>query len=305
MFIGALPRNGGSQWLGILSGRDFKEPKRCGRSRCKANAYYCMFTVIFLRITRRARFCRLSRRRGAAHDASADCPAANFSCACRAARSGSAPFPSPHAGIAERKATYDRIDHIVPAPLSRLSVDPARQPAVQFRQRHPVRGRGVADDDHRSAGRYRRAGAERDQSADHAARPAGRRLGGHVRPAHHHAGGADRHDAALRAAGAAQLRRGRRPPVVIGLTALLACGVACFNPALAASIGGIVPRVELAAAVALNILAFNVARSLGPAVGGAIVAVGGAQDRLRRQCAELCRGDRDPVALAARARRRW
>jgi len=67
------------------------------------------------------------------------------------------------------------------------------------------------------------------------------------------------------------------PTIVIGLTALLACGVACFNPALAASIGGIVPRVELAAAVALNILAFNVARSLGPAVGGAIVAVGGAR----------------------------
>lgn len=67
------------------------------------------------------------------------------------------------------------------------------------------------------------------------------------------------------------------PSVVIGLTALLACGVACFNPALAASIGSIVPRVELAAAVALNILVFNVARSLGPAVGGAIVAVGGAK----------------------------
>ncbi|HWJ70319.1 MAG TPA: MFS transporter [Sphingobium sp.] len=67
------------------------------------------------------------------------------------------------------------------------------------------------------------------------------------------------------------------PGVVIGLTALLACGVACFNPALAASIGSIVPRVELAAAVALNILVFNVARSLGPAVGGAIVAVGGAK----------------------------
>ena len=67
------------------------------------------------------------------------------------------------------------------------------------------------------------------------------------------------------------------PAAIIGLTALLACGVACFNPALAASIGGIVPRVELAAAVALNILAFNVARSLGPAVGGAIVAVGGSK----------------------------
>jgi MFS family permease len=67
------------------------------------------------------------------------------------------------------------------------------------------------------------------------------------------------------------------PAVIIGLTALLACGVACFNPALAASIGGLVPRAELAAAVALNILAFNLARSLGPAIGGAIVAAGGAK----------------------------
>jgi len=67
------------------------------------------------------------------------------------------------------------------------------------------------------------------------------------------------------------------PMIVIGLTALLACGVAIFNPALSASIGGIVPRTELAAAVALNILAFNVARSLGPAIGGGIVALGGAQ----------------------------
>lgn len=66
-------------------------------------------------------------------------------------------------------------------------------------------------------------------------------------------------------------------PLILGLTALLACGVACFNPALSASVGSIVPRAELAAAVALNILAFNVARSLGPAVGGAIVAAGGAK----------------------------
>src|SRR5690606_15977479 len=63
---------------------------------------------------------------------------------------------------------------------------------------------------------------------------------------------------------------------IVGLTALLACGIACFAPAMAGSIGGVVPRSELAAAVALNILAFNVARSLGPALGGAIVAAGGA-----------------------------
>lgn len=66
------------------------------------------------------------------------------------------------------------------------------------------------------------------------------------------------------------------PAAVIGLTALLACGIALFTPAMAGSIGGTVPRGELAAAVALNILGFNVARSLGPAIGGAIVAAGGA-----------------------------
>lgn len=66
------------------------------------------------------------------------------------------------------------------------------------------------------------------------------------------------------------------PAAIIALTALLACGIACFAPAMAGSIGGVVPRAELAAAVALNILAFNVARSFGPALGGAIVAAGGA-----------------------------
>ncbi|TKD52881.1 MFS transporter [Sphingomonas baiyangensis] len=76
---------------------------------------------------------------------------------------------------------------------------------------------------------------------------------------------------AVTAAGAAG------PAAIIALTALLACGIACFGPAMAASIGGVVPRAELAAAVALNILAFNVARSVGPALGGGIVAIGGAQ----------------------------
>ena len=68
------------------------------------------------------------------------------------------------------------------------------------------------------------------------------------------------------------------PPAwaILLLTALLACGIATFSPALGASIRETVPRAELAAAVALNILAFNTARTLGPAFGGAIVAWGGA-----------------------------
>ncbi len=64
---------------------------------------------------------------------------------------------------------------------------------------------------------------------------------------------------------------------MIALTALLACGIACASsPAMGASIGSTVPRTELAAAVALNILIFNAARAVGPAIGGGVVSLGGA-----------------------------
>jgi len=68
------------------------------------------------------------------------------------------------------------------------------------------------------------------------------------------------------------------PPAaaVIALTALIACGIAAFSPAMGASIRGTVPAQQLAAAVALNILIFNAARAVGPALGGAVVAGGGA-----------------------------
>ena len=63
---------------------------------------------------------------------------------------------------------------------------------------------------------------------------------------------------------------------IISLTALLACGIASFSPAIGASIRSTVPIKELAAAVAINILIFNTARAVGPAIGGTIVAGGGA-----------------------------
>jgi MFS family permease len=65
-------------------------------------------------------------------------------------------------------------------------------------------------------------------------------------------------------------------PVIV-MTALIACGIACYSPAMGASIRSSVPVAELAAAVALNILIFNTARAVGPAMGGWIVAEGGAQ----------------------------
>jgi predicted MFS family arabinose efflux permease len=65
------------------------------------------------------------------------------------------------------------------------------------------------------------------------------------------------------------------PWLLIALTFATGIGIAFYNPAAQSSIGRIVPREELAGAVSLNILGFNVARTVGPAVGGAIVALGG------------------------------
>jgi len=66
------------------------------------------------------------------------------------------------------------------------------------------------------------------------------------------------------------------PWTLIGLTFALGIGLAFYNPCVQASIGRLVPRAEVAGAVGLQILGFNVARSLGPALGGAIVAGAGA-----------------------------
>jgi predicted MFS family arabinose efflux permease len=62
------------------------------------------------------------------------------------------------------------------------------------------------------------------------------------------------------------------PWSLLALTFLLGCGNALNAPAWQASIGEQVPREDLHSAVALNGMSFNVARSVGPAIGGAIVA---------------------------------
>ncbi len=66
------------------------------------------------------------------------------------------------------------------------------------------------------------------------------------------------------------------PWSLLGLTFALGLGLAFYNPSGQASISQLVPRGEIAGAVGLQILGFNVARSLGPAIGGAIVAAAGA-----------------------------
>ena len=66
------------------------------------------------------------------------------------------------------------------------------------------------------------------------------------------------------------------PWSLLAFTFLLGCGTALNNPAWQSSVGDMVPRKDVPAAVTLNSVAFNIARSVGPAVGGAIVAAVGA-----------------------------
>ncbi|UJW86922.1 MFS transporter [Devosia sp. SL43] len=66
------------------------------------------------------------------------------------------------------------------------------------------------------------------------------------------------------------------PWLLLGFTFLIGCGTALFNPSWQASMGDIVPRSDLPGAVTLNSMGFNMMRSVGPAVGGLIVALAGA-----------------------------
>jgi MFS family permease len=65
------------------------------------------------------------------------------------------------------------------------------------------------------------------------------------------------------------------PALLLGFTFLIACGTALNSPAWQASVGLMVPRDHLPAAVSLNAVGFNVARSAGPALGGVIVYYAG------------------------------
>jgi len=62
------------------------------------------------------------------------------------------------------------------------------------------------------------------------------------------------------------------PGLLVALTFAMGCGAAMAMPAQAAIVSELVPRPMLASAVALNSIGINIARSLGPAIGGLIVA---------------------------------
>ena len=66
------------------------------------------------------------------------------------------------------------------------------------------------------------------------------------------------------------------PQLLVLLTFCMGCGAAMAMPAQAAIVSELVPQPMLASAVALNSIGINIARSIGPAVGGVIVAQLGA-----------------------------
>ena len=66
------------------------------------------------------------------------------------------------------------------------------------------------------------------------------------------------------------------PWLLLTFTFLVGCGTAFNGPAWQSLVGEMVPRSDLPAAIALNSMGFNIARSVGPALGGMIVATVGA-----------------------------
>src|SRR5581483_408103 len=65
------------------------------------------------------------------------------------------------------------------------------------------------------------------------------------------------------------------PTALLGLTFALGLGAALNSPAWQAILPEIVGRRQLHDAVALNSIGFNLARAVGPAVGGLVVSLAG------------------------------
>ena len=66
------------------------------------------------------------------------------------------------------------------------------------------------------------------------------------------------------------------PNNLLAFCFVVGCGMALFGPAWQSSVSEQVPAENLPAAVALNGISYNIARSFGPAIGGVIVATAGA-----------------------------
>jgi MFS family permease len=66
------------------------------------------------------------------------------------------------------------------------------------------------------------------------------------------------------------------PNILLALCFVVGSGMALFGPAWQSSVSEQVPAETLPAAVALNGISYNIARSFGPAIGGIVVASAGA-----------------------------
>ena len=66
------------------------------------------------------------------------------------------------------------------------------------------------------------------------------------------------------------------PNILLAFCFVVGSGMALFGPAWQSSVSEQVPAENLPAAVALNGISYNIARSFGPAIGGVIVATAGA-----------------------------
>src|SRR5260370_21016534 len=66
------------------------------------------------------------------------------------------------------------------------------------------------------------------------------------------------------------------PVSLLALTFAVGAGTALGGPAFQSSVSELVPEAEISSAVSLNSAGFNLARAIGPAVGGLIVAQAGA-----------------------------
>jgi len=69
---------------------------------------------------------------------------------------------------------------------------------------------------------------------------------------------------------------GVTPNSLLAFCFAVGCGMALMAPAWQSSVREQVPPGALPSAVALNSISYNIARSVGPAIGGIIVAIGGA-----------------------------
>ncbi|MCS3765896.1 MULTISPECIES: MFS transporter [Bradyrhizobium] len=66
------------------------------------------------------------------------------------------------------------------------------------------------------------------------------------------------------------------PDLLLVLCFVIGSGIALMDPAWQSSVSEQVPSESLPAAVALNSISYNIARSVGPAIGGIVVATAGA-----------------------------